>query len=113
MICDAFDVVAVPFPFVDSRRTKRRPAVALTERAVNREGHCVFAMVTTKSHAPWPGDTEIEDFAAAGLNLSCVVRLKLFTLDNRLIAKRIGRLTQKDRSARVSGNSCQGFRYRV
>lgn len=99
MICDAFDVVAVPFPFVDSRRTKRRPAVALTAKGFNREGHCVFAMVTTKAHAPWPGDTEIQDFTAAGLNLSCLVRLKLFTLDNRLIAKKIGRLALKDRAA--------------
>ena len=99
MICEAFDVVAVPFPFVDSARVKRRPAVALTGREFNQSGHSVFAMVTTKSHAPWPGDAEIQDFPAAGLRQICVVRLKLFTLDNRLIAKRIGRLGAKDRMA--------------
>lgn len=99
MICEAFDVVAVPFPFVDSARAKRRPAVALTGREFNLSGHSIFAMVTTKSHAPWPGDSEIQDFAAAGLRQVCLVRLKLFTLDNRLIAKRIGRLGPKDRMA--------------
>jgi mRNA interferase MazF len=39
------------------------------------------------------------DWADAGLKVSCVVRLKLFTLDNRLIARRIGALSDLDRSA--------------
>jgi mRNA interferase MazF len=33
----------------------------------------------------------------AGLNVSCMVRLKLFTLDNRLIARCIGHLSPLDR----------------
>jgi hypothetical protein len=37
--------------------------------------------------------------AAAGLKTPCVVRLNLFTLDNRLIARRIGALSDPDRSA--------------
>ena len=35
--------------------------------------------------------------AAAGLHAPCLVRLKLFTLDNRLIVKNIGRLVAADR----------------
>jgi mRNA interferase MazF len=53
-------------------------------------------MITTKGHFPWPGDSEIEDYSAAGLNLPCQVRLKVFTLDNRLLLKKIGRLSESD-----------------
>jgi mRNA interferase MazF len=55
-------------------------------------------MITTKAHRPWPGDTELADLRAAGLKTPCLVRLKLFTLDNRLLAKRIGRLGEDDRA---------------
>lgn len=39
----------------------------------------------------------MEDLNAAGLNMPCMVRLKLFTFDNRLIIKKIGRLSPSDR----------------
>ena len=55
-------------------------------------------VVPFPSHRPWPGDTELADLRAAGLNTPCLVRLKLFTLDNRLLAKRIGRLGENDRA---------------
>lgn len=103
MICEPDDVVAVPFPFVDGPGDKRRPAVVLSRRVFNEAGHTVMAMITTKSHSPWPGDAEIKDFRQAGLHLSCLVRLKLFTLDNRLIVKRIGRLAPPD-ARRMSQN---------
>jgi mRNA interferase MazF len=53
-------------------------------------------MITTTGHRPWPGDSEIEEYSAAGLNLQCQVRLKVFTLDNRLLIKRIGQLSDND-----------------
>jgi len=40
---------------------------------------------------------EITNFGQAGLHLPCIVRLKLFTLDNRLLLKRIGTLAAADR----------------
>ena len=44
------------------------------------------------------GDREITGLEAAGLPLPCIVRLKLFTLDNRLIRRRIGQLSEADHS---------------
>lgn len=55
-------------------------------------------MITTKAHPPWPGDTVLEAYSKAGLRTPCIVRLKLFTLDNRLILKKIGRLSREDRT---------------
>ena len=90
------DVVIVPFPFSDNAQSKRRPALALSRKAFNQNGHVILAMITTKEHSPWPGDTDIKDYRKAGLHLPCIVRLKLFTLDSRLILERIGRLSEAD-----------------
>lgn len=99
MTCDAGDVAVVPFPFAERPGVKRRPALALSKRSFNEAGHTIFAMITTRTHAPWPGDVIIEDLDAAGLPRPCIVRLKLFTLDNRLILRRAGSLAERDRQA--------------
>ena len=103
MICDRWDIVVVPFPFSDRAAEKRRPALVLSSTTFNRAGHSVLAMITTRGHHPWPGDCKLENFADAGLPLPCIVRLKLFTLDNRLILRHLGRLTDADR-ARVESS---------
>ena len=68
----------------------------LYSKEFNRSGHTILAMITTKTHEPWPGDTEIEQYEAAGLRFPCIVRFKIFTLDNRLILRQIGRLAEDD-----------------
>jgi mRNA interferase MazF len=100
--CDPWDVVIVPFPFTDGPGTKQRPALVLSKRSFNVHGHTVLAMITSSAHNPWLGDTNLRDHAPAGLRTPCIVRLKLFTLDNRLILKSIGRLSSHDRHC-VSG----------
>jgi mRNA interferase MazF len=98
VICDRWDVVVVPFPFSDKAAEKRRPALALSNATFNAAGHTVLAMITTRDHHPWPGDCILEDFGGAGLPLPCLVRLKLFTLDNRVILGRLGCISGADRS---------------
>lgn len=99
MICEPGDIAVVPFPFADRPGAKRRPALVLSESPFNREsGHTILAMITTKRTPAWPGDTLIEDLVEAGLPSPCAVRLKLFTLDNRLLLRRAGRLGEKDRA---------------
>ena len=97
VICDLWSVVVVPFPFSERPGTKRRPALVLSKRLFNGSGHTILAMITTRDHGTWPGDTDITDMVASGLRQVCLLRLKLFTLDNRLILKRIGILGEKDR----------------
>ena len=96
MICDAFDIVVVPFPFVDKPESKKRPALVLSNVEFNAEGHSILAMITTRHKPTWPGDIQITDLASCGLRTSCIIRFKLFTLDNRLILKRIGKLGKAD-----------------
>jgi len=97
VICEPWDVVIVPFPFTERPGIKRRPALVISKKRFNNEGHTLLAMITTQDHPSWPGDTKIGDRQDAGLPASCLVRLKIFTLDNRLILKTIGRLSAADR----------------
>jgi mRNA interferase MazF len=99
-ICDAYDVAIVPFPFTDVARTKTRPALALSTGASNLlHGQTIFAMITTGARSRWPSDVALNDLSSCGLEHASVVRFKLFTLDNRLIGRRLGMLSTADRQA--------------
>lgn len=102
MIFEAGDIVVVPFPFTDKKSVKHRPALVLSDVTAFDIGHSVMAMITSRTHARWPLDVDIEDKAAAGLSASSVVRMKLFTLDNRLILHRAGTLAARDAKAVAS-----------
>jgi mRNA-degrading endonuclease toxin of MazEF toxin-antitoxin module len=96
VICKPYDVVVVPFPFSDRRRIKRRPALALSSETFSAEsGHTVLAMITSADNPPWPMDVAI-DAEEAGLRAPSKVRMKVFTLDNRLILHATGSLSRTD-----------------
>lgn len=97
MTCRPYDVVVVPFPFTERRASKRRPALALsTDRFSAESGHTLLAMITSLKNPSWPLDVTF-DAHQAGLNAPSRVRAKLFTLDNRLILRKLGSLGAADR----------------
>lgn len=92
-----FDVVVVPFPFTDRNATKRRPALVLSSGTFNQSArHSVLAMITSAEQSTWPGDHPIQDLETAGLPTECLIRLKLFTLDHRLVIRKAGGLGAAD-----------------
>jgi mRNA interferase MazF len=95
---EAFDVVVVPFPFTDRSSTRRRPALVLSRNMpFNQQlGQSVLAMITSAKHSDWPLDTAIDDLDAAGLPTTSIVRMKLFTLDDRLVIRKAGQLAAQD-----------------
>ena len=95
-----FDVLVVPFPFTDSATMKRRPALVLSaEQFQDRAGHLVCAMITSRENRGWPLDVDIADLKSAGLPHASVARMKLFTLDERFVLSKAGRLAEADRRA--------------
>jgi len=96
-----FDVVVVPFPFTDQDTDKKRPALVLSDFATFNDvtENCVLAMITSSKNSPWPLDTNIGSIQKTGLPAPSLVRMKLFTLDSRLILKKIGGLSGKDQEA--------------
>lgn len=95
-----FDVLVVPFPLTDSAAVKRRPALVLSaEPFRDRSDHLLCAMITSRENRGWPLDVEISGLDAAGLPHASVVRMKLFTLDERFVLRKAGRLIDSDRTA--------------
>ena len=112
MIYKPFDVVVVPFPFTDSAQTKRRPALIISqhENFSTIIEHSVLAMITSLKNEPWPLDCAIQNNQQSGLTAPSVVRMKLFTLDNRFILRKIGYLSPEDQG-QVKQSLSQLFTY--
>ncbi len=97
-IYSPLDIVVVPFPFTDRDAHKRRPALVISSKNFNQKsGHSVLAMITGAKHSAWPLDVSISDYRHAGLPKSCIVRMKLFTLDHQLIIHKAGTLSANDK----------------
>lgn len=101
MTFERFDVVVVPFPFTDVKASKKRPALILSESSSFNSSmrKSVMAMVTTKSDPAWALDVHLMDWQILGLRTASIVRMKLFTLDNILIVRQLGTLSEQDQSA--------------
>ena len=99
MTCEPFDVVVVPFPFADRQADRRRPALVVSSRDFNAtHAQSILAMITSAG-GEWPSDIAIRDWSEAGLSVPCRVRLKLFTLDDALILRKAGTLSERDAEA--------------
>ncbi len=92
-----FALVRVPFPFTERQVIKRRPALVLSKPAFQEQsGHLLLAMVTSARNSQWPTDWQIQDLQASGLPQPCVIRFKLFTLDQSLLIGSLGALSEVD-----------------
>jgi mRNA interferase MazF len=92
-----FDVVVVPFPFVDLPVRKLRPALILSRPEFHeRDGHAILAMITSARRSRWSSDIVLGEIDPTGLVHPSVVRFKVFTLETALIRRAIGRLGGND-----------------
>jgi mRNA interferase MazF len=100
---EPFDVVAVPFPYVEREARKRRPAVVVSDSALaGRHGLLWVVMVTSAANAPWPDDVKIEDLALAGLPEPSVVRAAKIATVEAGRCERLGRLADEAAAAVVA-----------
>lgn len=100
VIFDRFDTAIIPFPFAEKPVLKRRPAVVLSGRTFNMaHGATLMGMITTAKETTWPSDIEIRDLEEAGLSVACLIRMRMTTIPNDLIQRRLGRLGALDRMA--------------
>lgn len=96
MTYKAFDIVIVPFPFVDSHEAKVRPALVLSTNTAHKTDTIVLAMITSAQHTKKQHDTPIAHLAETGLSAQSIIRMKIFSLDTYIIYKKIGTLHAND-----------------
>jgi mRNA interferase MazF len=91
------DVVLVAFPFTDLSASKVRPALVVSSDYFHRSGLDVIPVGITSQTGKGKSETDfllsIEDQRHAGLPKRSLVRLgKIFTLDCRLVSKKLGHI---------------------
>ena len=90
---ERWDVIAVPFPYVERPVQQRRPALVVAARLGGRRDLVWVLMITSAANPRWPDDVGIDDHAAAGLPIPSIVRTaKIATIEARA-ASRLGLLS--------------------
>jgi mRNA interferase MazF len=98
-----WDIVAVPFPFIEGYEAKRRPALVVSTDEFHRaHDTCFAAMITTARSMQdvRADDIEVKDLDKTGLRHPCVIRLaRLTSLDTSPQINRIGSVGAWERRA--------------
>lgn len=92
------DGILVPFPFTDLQQSKQRPAVIVSSARYHAERPDLILMAITSQVRSPPafGESAVRDWQAAGLLKPSVIKPVLATLEQRLVRKTLGRLSETE-----------------
>lgn len=93
MSCSRGDVVLLPIPFADLSSSKVRPAVVVGSGAFPGD---LFVVPVTSQMAN--ADFPLVDWNQAGLNVPSGIKGQLCTVEERLVRKAVGRVSDRDRA---------------
>ncbi len=97
MKLEKYDIIIVPFPFTDRSLSKKRPAIVLSHAGFSQSAeHSICAMITSSKNDPWPNDIEVSNLKSCGLPAESKIRMKLFTIDHKIIIRKSGSLDQDE-----------------
>lgn len=98
MIYNPGDVILINYPYTSARASKKRPAVIVSNADYNdiRNEFVAMPITSQMDRTDWPGDTVLIDWRKAGLLKPGISKGILFTLEEHIIDKLIGHLTQRD-----------------
>ena len=98
-------IILIRFPFSDLSRSKLRPALVLAKL---NQGDYICCQITSKRYAsPLAITLEHSDFVVGGLERASFIRPeKLFTANNSLIDREVGKIALQKRSE-VSSTICR------
>lgn len=98
-----WDVIVVPFPYVDRLAERRRPALVISSRRLVPFGLLWVAMITSAENEPWSCDVPVANLDRAGLPSPSVVRpAKIACIEPARVLRRAGML-DKATAAKVTG----------
>lgn len=95
------DIVLVPFPFTDQSAVKRRPAVVISGNRYNRECPDLIIMAVTSQvrTAGGLGEVPVIAWKESGLLKPSAVKPVIATIEQSLVARRLGRLAPPDQAS--------------
>jgi len=85
-------VILLPVPFSDLSSHNVRPAVVVGSEP--RHGDLFIVPITSQLAN---ADVPLADWQLAGLYVACGIKAQFATVEARLVRRKIGRLTQRDR----------------
>lgn len=92
------DFVLVRFPFTDQSTAKQRPGVVVSSAAYNRVRRDLILMAVTSQvrGSGMYGEVVVQDWQAAKLLKPSAIKPVLATLEQPLVIKALGKLSQRD-----------------
>jgi mRNA interferase MazF len=88
------EVVLVRYPFSDLSGSKVRPAVVVSAPHVSQD--VLIVPLTSKTASLLAGEFVLTEWRLAGLNVETAVKRGLYTIQQTLIVKRLGSLSETD-----------------
>jgi mRNA interferase MazF len=91
MNCSRLDIVLLPIPFTDLSSAKVRPAIVV--------GHGTFPgdlFVVPVTSQLLNADFQLTNWRASGLNVPSGVKSQIATVEDSLVRKIVGRLSNRD-----------------
>ena len=85
------DVVLVRYPFTDLSNLKVRPAIIVSVPHVSQD--VLIVPLTSQTASLLLGEFVLSDWQGAGLNVETAVKRGVYTLQENLIIKRVGKIS--------------------
>lgn len=95
-----WDIIVVPFPYSDRLAEKRRPALVVSDPALEEETGMLWVVMITGSDPGHRGAIPVREPDPTGLGRPSWVRpSKVTTIETARVVRRAGTLAQADRGA--------------
>jgi mRNA interferase MazF len=88
------DVVLVRYPFSDLSSSKVRPAIVVNSPHPSQD--ILITPLTSKMGSLLDGEFSLSEWSAAGLNVPTAVKRGVYTIQESLVIKLIGKLADVD-----------------
>jgi mRNA interferase MazF len=88
------NVVLIRYPFSDLSSSKVRPAVIVNAAHVSHD--LLIVPITSRLATLLPGEFALSEWRAAGLNVPSAVKRGIYTVEDALVIKNLGRLAIAD-----------------
>ncbi|MGH9961246.1 MAG: type II toxin-antitoxin system PemK/MazF family toxin [Pyrinomonadaceae bacterium] len=88
------EVILVRYPFSDLTATKVRPAIVVNAPHISKD--VIIVPLTSKLSPLMPGEFVLLNWRGAGLNVPSSVKRGIYTVQDSLIIKFVGSLSDED-----------------